>query len=320
MALDLIANHCSGFSSGFTYMPTLIPGIRCGYNVKQPYPHLSQPFAAFIRARFTLMKSSSRYVLLLACLMIMPSPAISRQLSLEADLRYFDYEEFGINSQSLNHETGLIPGFRISGGMSGFGLDHTLEFDAWAGVADYNGRTQSGQSHTTQTDETIYRLLYRVDWHPNNNEESLYAKIYWQNWDRDIQPANGVSGLFERYRWWTTEAGLRAIPWQQQNRSLAFELGVLQTRSGDILIDLSDSGYGKPSLDLGNGLGTTFSLNYAVEHIDNTRLEFTVRYDRWKFGRSDTKAVSGAAGTVIITEPQSESNNLSFSAGYNLGF
>jgi hypothetical protein len=73
-------------------------------------------------------------------------------------------------------------------------------------------------------------------------------------------------------------------------------------------------------LVLGDGLGATLSLEYTVEHADHSRVEFGFRYDRWKFGRSKRKAISNGGATIIITEPQSESNILSFSVGYVAGF
>ena len=252
--------------------------------------------------------------------MVSRATAVPLTLTLGADLRYFDYEEFGASDQSLNHETGLIPGLRIAAGVPSFGIDHTLEFGVWGGEVEYDGRTQSGQPHHTVTDDVIYRLLYRFDWRPRDPKGSLYAKIYWQNWDRDIQPANSVSGLFERYQWWTFEAGLRAVPWQQQNRSLAFELGVLQTNHGVIMIDLSDQGFGTPTLNLADGLGATAAVEYAIELASHNQLHFYLSCTTWKFGRSNSKAVTNGTSTIIITEPDSVSNQITLSIGYVFGF
>jgi hypothetical protein len=133
-------------------------------------------------------------------------------------------------------------------------------------------------------------------------------------------PSDGVSGLLERYQWWTIEAGLRTTLWQQLSHSLTFELGVLETSYGTIQIDLSDSGYGKPVLDLGNGLGASLSLEYAVELTSNNRLQLGIGYSRWKFGRSNSKAVSNGAGTIIVTEPDSLSNQTTLSLGYQIQY
>lgn len=266
------------------------------------------------------MKSHAFCIFSLACLATPPGFSASLDFSLAADIRYFDYEEFGSSGQSLNDETGFIPGFSIAAGTSSFGLGHTLEFGLWGGAVDYDGRTQSGQPHQTKTDETIYRLLYRADWQPRNIGASLYAKACWQNWDRDIRPANGVSGLFERYQWWTIEAGLRATLWQLPKRSLAFELGLLNTNHGTIMIDLSGDGYGKPTLNLGDGHGAMVSLAYTIESAGNNRLQFAIDYTRWNFGRSNSMAVSNGASTIVITEPDSTSNHITLSAGYNFRF
>jgi len=258
--------------------------------------------------------------ILLVCLMSSQVTADPQAFTVGGDMRYFDYEEFGLNGQSLNRETGFIPGLKIAGSTAWLGIDHTLEFGVWNGTVDYDGRTQAGQPHATQTDETVYRLLYRADWQPGEAEESLYAKACWQSWDRDIQPANGVSGLFERYRWWSIEAGMRVVPWHQLNRSLAFELGVLQTSHGVISIDLTENGFGRPSLNLADGLGAAVSVEYTIEISDVNRLHIDLHYASWKFGRSNTQAVTNGVSTLIITEPDSASNHITLSTSYDFRF
>lgn len=266
------------------------------------------------------MKSRFGCICSLACLMSLPGVSASAELTLATGIRYFDYEEFDTSHQSLDRETGFIPGISVAGGTRWLGIDHSIEFGAWGGTVDYDGRTQFGQPHRTDTDETIYRVLYRTDWQPRDADGSLYTKVYWQNWKRDIQASNGVSSLFEHYQWWSIEAGLRATAWRQHNKRIAFELGVLRTSHGTILIDLSSNGYGEPVLDLGDGLGASMALDYEVELADRDRLSFSLGYQRWRFGRSNSYSASNGASTIVITEPDSIANHVIVSVAYHFHY
>jgi hypothetical protein len=81
----------------------------------------------FVHAKFPAMKFRFDNLFTLAWLLALPGTATSVELTLATDIRYFDYEEFGTNNQSLDHETGFIPGIKIAGDMIAFTLHHTVE-------------------------------------------------------------------------------------------------------------------------------------------------------------------------------------------------
>ncbi len=237
-------------------------------------------------------------------------------VGVSADLMYFNYEEVDTSGATLNTEIGFLPGLTLSASHPLRTISNTVEFSLYGGRVDYDGQTQSGQPHQTQTDETIYRLLYRLSWAPVNGQGELYAKAYWQQWDRSIQPSNGVSGLFEQYQWWSFEAGGQISVYARPRHKVFVDLGVLMTRNGTIMVDLGNAGYGEPVLDLGNGVGLNSAINYRMSYTANGAFQFGLRYTTWNFGRSNVKTISNGSTTISIVEPDSTTQQLSATVGY----
>lgn len=237
-------------------------------------------------------------------------------LRVAAELMYFDYEETDTSGNTLNKETGFIPGISIAASRPYRGVDHSLEFSAYGGEVDYDGQTQAGQPHQTTTEQSIYRLQYRLSWSLESTDADLYGKVYWQRWDRDIQPNNGVLGLFERYQWWSIEAGTEVPLMRKDKQDLLLGLGILTTLYGTIMIDLSDTGFGEPVLDLGNGIGFFGELKYAIKQTNNSSLKFGIQFRTWEFGRSNSETISDGSSFISITEPDSKTVQTTLFASY----
>ena len=248
------------------------------------------------------------------CIYALTTSAHAMDLRMAADLMYFDYEETDAFGNSLNQETGFMPGFTVAASQPSRSLHNTVEFSLYGGDVDYDGQTQAGQPHQTTTEETIYRLLYKLSWSPEDSEGAFYGKAYWQQWDRNILPNDGVSGLFERYQWWTVEAGAQVPFIKDEKHSLLFELGMLATFNGTIMVDLTNSGLGSPELDLGNGVGFSGELKYAFMQAKNSSFQLGVQLKTWEFGRSNTETL--ADGRTIY-EPDSSTIQTTLSASYN---
>ena len=251
-----------------------------------------------------------------AALLALPATADAVDMRIAAELMHFDYEETDLTGNILNQETGFIPGLTLSASQRYRSVDNSVELSVYDGKVDYDGRTQAGEPHQTTTEQTIVRLLYRLSWSPQDTEGAFYGKAYWQQWDRDIQPNNGVLGLFERYQWWSFEAGVQIPFIKQQHRSLLLELGVLTTRSGTIMIDLTDAGFGRNTLDLGDGYGFSGELKYTIMRSDNSGFHFSANVRSWEFGRSNSKTISNGSTVITITEPDSSTRQTIFSVGY----
>ncbi len=232
--------------------------------------------------------------------------------SLSANLLHFDYEEYDDAGSSLNRETGLIPG--ISFNLTG--NDNLLRFQLFDGNVNYDGQTQLGTPHQTTTDETIYRLDYRHTFSTGFSpaKTSYYLGINYQIWDRSILPDNGVSGLYEQYRWWSAEVGLISTLQQYNNDTLNFELGLSYTFNGTILVDLTPFGSGEPVLDLGDRPGARIAFVYQKMLSTNQALTFTLEHRHWEFGKSNLETITtGAWAGSTILEPESRSDHTLFS-------
>ncbi|MBT8128790.1 MAG: hypothetical protein KJP10_02280 [Gammaproteobacteria bacterium] len=237
-------------------------------------------------------------------------------LGLAAELLYFDYEETDINGNLLNQETGLIPGLSLTAAKAFDSLNNTFKISAHDGQVDYDGQTQSGQPHETTTEETIYRMLYKLSWSPASSQSALYGEAGWHQWDRDIQPTNGVLGLFERYQWWSLEAGIQLPFIKNDSQDLSLQLGMLTTFNGTIMIDLTEAGYGNHTLDLGDDFGFSGELNYRYRQASNSSLQLGLQVKTWDFGRSNSKTITNGSQFISITEPDSTSVQTTLSASY----
>ena len=251
-----------------------------------------------------------------AALLALPTTAGAVDMRIAAELMHFDYEETDLLGNVLNQETGYIPGLTLSASQRYRIIDNTVELSVYDGKVDYDGQTQAGQPHRTTTEQTIVRVLYRLGWSPQGTEGAFYGKAYWQQWDRDIQPNNGVLGLFERYQWWSLEAGVQIPFIKQQRRSLLLELGVLTTQSGTIMIDLTDAGFGNNTLELGDGYGFSGELKFTVMRSAHSSFHASANVRSWEFGRSNSKTISDGSNVITITEPDSSTRQTIFSIGY----
>ena len=228
----------------------------------------------------------------------------------------FDYEEFDQSGATFNRETGFIPGLSLSISKTKGELTSLISVESYDGQVNYDGQTQSGTPHVTNTDETLHRVFYKLNWSPENNNSSIYGKVAWQQWDRNILPANNVSGLLEQYRWWAFEVGFLASLYDVDSNKLLLELGISKISNGTIEIDLSQQGFGKPELELGNGSGVSTTLIYQYKITQRSKTGLSLQYQHWTFGRSNTESISNRLTTIDITEPRSVSNHTIFSIIY----
>lgn len=253
------------------------------------------------------------------CICYLPAPALLADTVVDASLKalHFDYEEFDQSGATFNKETGVIPGFSIAASKKLNHFTNTLSFESYDGEVDYDGQLQSGAPHMTQTQETLNRVLYKLNWSPNNNNNSIFGKIAWQQWDRNILPTNSVSGLFEQYEWWAIEIGFLATIYENNTSRWQFELGISKIDNGTIEIDLIDQGFGQPKLELGDGQGVAAQLIYRHTFMSSNALSISLQHQRWTFGRSNTESISNGFNTFEITEPRSESNHSILSFNYH---
>lgn len=230
------------------------------------------------------------------------------RLSISPGIMYFNYEEFDTSGVTLDTEIGFLPG-----------VSATLENDLmsagahiFTGDVTYDGQTQSGIPHKTDTDESLYYLFYRFNIPSNVNHRNFFIGVNYQLWERFIKASNGVGSLYEEYTWWSLEAGITVDKFLSGNSNVNLEVAGFRTFNGEILIDLENAGFGEPVLNLGDKFGLRSQLSLELESGTSSVTSIGLEYTYWGFGRSNTAILSDGINTISIVEPESKSNLLRF--------
>lgn len=236
-------------------------------------------------------------------------------ISVSPGIMYFNYEEFDLNNVTLDTEIGFLPGISFLINEQ----QHSLGAHIFSGEVEYDGQTQTGVPHKTDTDETLYYLFYRHDFLATN-QHGFFVGLNYQLWERFIQANNNVGSLYEEYSWWSAEAGVKFDINTADNKNFIFEIAGFRTFNGDILIDLNNFGYGQPSLNLGDKFGLRSLLALNLKTTSHTAMQVGVEYKYWGFGRSNTEILSNGINTISIVEPESKSNILRFFIQFTQSF
>lgn len=264
----------------------------------------------------SLITNTGKNVCFILCCLLSQQLTADTSIEAAAKVLYFNYEEFDLSGESLNKETGFLPGFSISSTSALTSTSHSISFELYDGQVDYDGQTQSGVPHTTLTDETLYRLFYKLNWLPSEDKHSIYTKVSWQHWDRDILPANTISGLYEQYQWWAIEVGFSLSLYEKDSNAWLLDLGISKVFDGTIVVDLETQGFGSPKLQLGDGSGFSTALMYRHTLNENSELGLSLAHQYWTFGRSNDGTITDGTNTFTIAEPRSKSNHTSLSLNY----
>ncbi len=253
-----------------------------------------------------LLIKGAMYLHLLLFLSFVSPSCMSQQLSLLLDQQFFHYQEYSDDGGVLDSEKGWLFGPLIRYGhqfKSGFEL--IMSASLLAGAVTYEGHTQAGKNHHTDTKENLQRLnvalLYTA-------APSYGAGINVERfiWDRDIQPNLGVLGLHETYSW-------LALSFSQNLQLTDFELSLSVGKliNGNIRVDLNEINKGLIDVPLKSGVQIEFYINYK-KNITERVYVYSRFSGLWRyFNKSDVVR----SGNSLFSEPQSET----FQAGGALG-
>ncbi|MCW8924189.1 MAG: hypothetical protein OQK69_11255 [Gammaproteobacteria bacterium] len=257
------------------------------------------------------MKNTALPVVLTTPLLMLLSLNVEAesQFSISPSLLHFKYTEFSTTGSTLNKETGWIPGIQLHLSKQ-FNQQWSsgVEVITYGGKVDYDGHTQSGQTHSTDTNETIFKLGAHLKT-PVTEDTDLVFGAKYNKWKRDIYDNNGIFGLLEIYRWWEISAGITHEFGKTDTQSWHIEAHLLKTINPTIHVDLSRADYGKTDLNLGTDWGTRLQLSWDHKHSSNWQYGFNVFYEAWNFGRSNSKATTGGTYSGTFYEPYSETRH-----------
>lgn len=267
-----------------------------------------------------------RYIpVILLFLLILQNAQAKPTLRVSPGIIDFHYEEFDtdtspFNPTTLDKESGIIPG--ISFAL--IDRQFTLGTDIFNGNVYYDGQTQTGIPHTTRTDESLYNLYFRYDFLNNFSKDSFHHNYFislnYHLWKRDIKANNGVSGLYEKYRWGELEFGINMSEEYSANKIINFELAGFKTFNGNIVVDLTAFDFPIPQLNLGDKFGIRSLVSLETNINSSLKAGIGVEYKYWGFGKSNIETISNGVLSGPIFEPESKSNLLRFFVQFTQSF
>ena len=222
----------------------------------------------------------------------------------------FQYKEFSDQGALLDREDGPVLGGRL--GLSAWHREMTLtaEFTYQAGLADYDGQLQDGTPHRTQTREQFYDASLAIGRQISAGTRLSLGGGYHQ-WDRDIQPAGSVGGLFERYSWWYLLGEVDQRLWQSGTHGVHINFRLIYPVNPTMRVNIT----GNPVvLSLGEQVGFRLQLPWRQRMDGGQQLEVSPYFEYWDLGASPAVISDG----WIISEPRSETRNLGITL--SLGF
>ncbi|WP_396588092.1 hypothetical protein [Bermanella sp. R86510] len=233
-------------------------------------------------------------------------------IGVEPFLSYNEFQEINSQKQSLNKESGWIPGVSINHLWTTDAGNIESAFAFSGGNVDYHGQTQLGTPHQTVTRHrhldigarffpkvfTIYR--------DNGWQANLFASIHYRYWYRDIQAAQGVTRLTEDYSWQILGLGISVNRARHDvalwfGRNINAQVRVRETSCFDdfMLYPKQDNAY---------------NIEYAFETTE--RSYFIMKYQSSRLSRSADKSVNTCAGLLRFHEPASEMKQLVLGIGW----
>ena len=260
--------------------------------------------------------------LICATLLMAVRLASAGELQVAPSLHYFNYSEFSDDGGLFNRETGFLPGLQINAGNRfGQAFWGYLQAEFYRGTVDYDGQTQSGVPHLTDSDTVLYRLGGSLSYALGENFRP-YLSLRYLRWDRTIRdnfnPMLGanVPGVYEQYRWWEAGVGARADLSHRADKQWLLDVALLRILNPEMEIDLENRGFGSPVLPLGEEFGVRAELTWIKHWQENRKVDLSLYYEAWDFGRSADIVVNRGTLFMVIHEPRSETRN----AGARLTF
>ncbi|VAW64312.1 hypothetical protein MNBD_GAMMA09-1386 [hydrothermal vent metagenome] len=240
-------------------------------------------------------------------------------LEISSGIYYFNYEEFSQSGTSLDSEKGYLPGIKIIFSQLHNGNKYSAHASVYSGTVDYSGGTQSGQPHTTKTEQQLTQFGFEfISKQIELIPVQLNIGIKRWEWDRNILDRNNVQGLHEIYNWDEISIGLNFETKQYNNAFYWGNINALYTLSPviEILLDTSTA-----KLTMGEKPG--FRLRAGKTWILNNqnRYSLSIISEYWQFGRSNSVFIADFFGNpAFITEPDSTSFHTRLEFSYTAYF
>ncbi len=219
-------------------------------------------------------------------------------LVLEPQLSLFDYQETDRQGESLNTEGGQLLGGRLALQLELNNFLTELSAQQLSGQVAYQGKTQTGSQHSTNTYNKIFRgeLGFGYRFHlPVQIEPRISLQYY--SWYRAIRAKNSVSNLTEEYRGKVLKPSVRLYLAQNY-----IELGLTRTFNNSMKIQATHC---LSSVTVYPKAETAWFVRGYKQLFENRNYSsfISLSIDQYRMKESDVESGQTCFGPVGWSEP-----------------
>lgn len=245
--------------------------------------------------------------------------AVADTFEVIPNIYHFNYEEFSTTGTSLNNEKGFLPGIKLKFSHITDNYIFTPYISIHDGKIDYTGSTQTGQPHTTQTEENLTQLGIEIKtaYIEAISGRVVFGARHWE-WDRNILDNNNVRGLHEIYTWNEFSIGLNFETEIENNSHYWANISALHTFNPSMDLFLVTT---KETFELGSKAGFRINAGKSWIYNKNTRYSLSIISEYWEFGKSDFVFTNDFFGQpALLNEPASESLHIGLEFSFIYSF
>lgn len=233
-----------------------------------------------------------------------------------------DYSEYDQSGNELVNERGRLSNYFVGASyVVNNRLEVAVETSRLTGDVDYRGSTQSGTALTTDTDYDIDRLSLALAYTFHINQWSIAPKVAYAEyqWQRGILPTAISLPLEIEYSWQRRSLSIDIVKptgWG----AIGFTWETFKNHDIKAELDLRRFNLGKPELALADDKGNRYTVtNYL--HFSNWVFSQALYFENQGFAASDFVSISGGGRTLLVQEPDSETDHLgiTLSVSYQFG-
>lgn len=224
-------------------------------------------------------------------------------------LDYVFYREFSEEGDTLNTETGLLPGIETS---LYYPIPNRLTVYAslyyGSSTIQYDGQLQNGQPY--KTDSKMKKTHFQFGFNKSFNQHIVGVFLASDKWDRHILSRNNVAQLSEYYAW----DGI-GVKYGFDAEDLKIETSISRLFNAGLDVDLTEQGYGVIHAAMPDGTAASITTSFDLdEYMPGWWM--STRLAGHYFPRGKVTISQG----IGITEPENVTVQLGVSFNYLFNF